>query len=188
MTRLIARLILAMLLLPLTGTVFVMFMAAFASEGGPQTPWSVLGMWATVYAFVGVYWVLLWRAVVRWTRKRKLDTALAGVLALLLGGALGAYVHYAVRAPPEVGVLVGGGLVPIVWVLATVLIWRETPQERIERITAAGTDSVCCPVCGYNLTGLKEARCPECGSQFTLDQLLASHAQRDHAVPHRETA
>jgi predicted Zn-ribbon and HTH transcriptional regulator len=30
-----------------------------------------------------------------------------------------------------------------------------------------------CPNCGYNLTGLREARCPECGSQFTLDELFA---------------
>ena len=81
----------------------------------------------------------------------------------------------------EIGVLFGGGLPPIVWVLATVLIWRETPQERMQRITAMGTDSVSCPVCGYNLTGLREARCPECGSSFTLDQLLSGQPQRDKA-------
>lgn len=28
-----------------------------------------------------------------------------------------------------------------------------------------------CPACGYNMRGLTEARCPECGAEFTLDQL-----------------
>ncbi|MBX2852827.1 MAG: hypothetical protein KTR15_13915 [Phycisphaeraceae bacterium] len=27
------------------------------------------------------------------------------------------------------------------------------------------------PECGYNMRGLTEAKCPECGSKFTLDQL-----------------
>jgi DNA-directed RNA polymerase subunit RPC12/RpoP len=30
---------------------------------------------------------------------------------------------------------------------------------------------IACPSCGYNLRGLKEAKCPECGAEFTLDQL-----------------
>ena len=28
--------------------------------------------------------------------------------------------------------------------------------------------------CAYDMTGLKGTRCPECGSEFTLDELLAS--------------
>jgi putative transposase len=31
-----------------------------------------------------------------------------------------------------------------------------------------------CPHCGYNMTGLHEARCPECGTQYTLNELFAS--------------
>ena len=53
----------------------------------------------------------------------------------------------------------GGGLVPIVWVLATVLLWRETPAERLARMSNLVTNpTVLCPVCGYNLSGLREAR------------------------------
>ncbi len=30
-----------------------------------------------------------------------------------------------------------------------------------------------CPTCGYNLTGLEENRCPECGAGFNIEQILA---------------
>jgi hypothetical protein len=32
-------------------------------------------------------------------------------------------------------------------------------------------EDVHCPLCNYNLRGLAEARCPECGGQFTWDEL-----------------
>lgn len=31
-----------------------------------------------------------------------------------------------------------------------------------------------CPACGYDLIGLSEARCPECGRRFTLEELWAA--------------
>ncbi|HPF38327.1 MAG TPA: hypothetical protein P5081_15905 [Phycisphaerae bacterium] len=31
---------------------------------------------------------------------------------------------------------------------------------------------IVCPLCGYNLRGLSEARCPECGSEYTWAELL----------------
>lgn len=33
-----------------------------------------------------------------------------------------------------------------------------------------------CPKCGYNLTGLPETRCPECGSSFTRRGLRIQHS------------
>jgi hypothetical protein len=179
MTRLIARLVLAMLILPLTGAVFVLALGAFVGRSGPPAPAAIAIIWAVVYTFVATYWVLLWRDLVRWNRARKLNTVLAGPLALLAGVVAGSVLLGISHAPTAAGMFVGGGVVPIVWVLTTVLVWRETPQERMERITAAGTDSICCPVCGYNMTGLRESRCPECGSRFTLDQLLAGQPNRD---------
>jgi DNA-directed RNA polymerase subunit RPC12/RpoP len=62
--------------------------------------------------------------------------------------------------------------------VATVIAWRESPLERATRVGAAGGSSVACPTCGYNLTGLAEARCPECGGRFTLDELFAAQPAR----------
>jgi len=180
MTRLVARLVLAMLLLPLSGALVSLAIAIFMRRPAPPSPIEVSGMWAFVYVFIGVYWILLWREIVRWTRERKRKTLLAALLAILCGVALEFALSIGLVAGPRfAGSMAGGGVVPILWVLATVLIWRESPKERAERLARGGVDAVSCPVCGYNMTGLKEARCPECGAQFTLDQLLAAQPQRE---------
>ena len=187
MTRLIARLVLAMLTLPLTGAVFVLCMAVLATRGTAPAALELVSMWVVVYAFVAVYWVLLWRSMVRWTPERKFNSVAAGLGAMLIGVAVAVILRRIARIPIIPACFVGGGLPPIAWVLGTVLIWRETPSERLHRISEAGTDAVSCPVCGYNLTGLREALCPECGSRFTLDQLLAAQPHSDAATLPRES-
>ena len=184
MTATIARLILAMLILPVTGVVFLLgFVAVVArsSGRGPPSAWGIGLLWMVVYAFVATYWILLWRSSVRWTRARVRYSALAGLLALA-GGLAFALALIAVSRQITTGIalLLGGGGVPIVWVLATVILWRETPTERLARMSSlVSQPTVLCPVCGYNLSGLREARCPECGGSFTLDQLAASQPQRN---------
>jgi len=183
MTATIARLILAMLILPATGAVFVLSFIALVVRGGPGAPsaWGVLTVWGIVYSFVATYWILLWRSTVKWTPPRVRNTALAGAAALVGGAALAAAIMSINRnIPPGPAMMLGGGGVPIVWVLATVLLWRETPAERLARMSSLiSNPTLLCPFCGYNLSGLREARCPECGSSFTLDQLAASQPQRN---------
>ena len=176
MTRTVARLILAMLLLPCTGAVFLllMFLTVGRSTGpGPPPVGGLLLMWFLLYLFVGTYWVVLWHDMVPWNRRRVLLTVVATVVALG-GGCAVALALLAVnrQVPPPMAVLVGGGTVPITWVLSTVLIWRETAAERLGRLTAHGMPVLACPLCGYNLAGLTEARCPECGATFTLEQIV----------------
>ena len=175
MTRTVARLILAMLLLPCTGAVFLLlFVILIAnSPAGPPSVGRLLLMWFILYVFVGVYWIVLWHDMVPWNRRRVARTALATLLSLA-GGAAVALACVAVnrQVPPPIAVMIGGGTVPITWVLSTVLIWRETAAERLGRLTAHGMPVLACPLCGYNLAGLTEARCPECGSSFTLEQIV----------------
>src|SRR5882757_9637557 len=185
MTAIIARLILAMLLLPVSAAIFVLGFVATIRSGGPPSIPGLLILWAVFYSFVAIYWVLLWRSSVRWTNARVGKTVLAAVGSIAAGLVVGAVAVAIIRGiPPQPAILLGGGVVPISWVLATVLLWRETPAERVERMTGLiGKDAIVCPICGYNLSGLREARCPECGATYTLDGLVAAQPQREqHAA------
>ena len=179
MTATIARLILAMLLLPATGAVFLLSFVAIIRPAGPPRTAGILAVWAITYGFVATYWVLLWRDVVRWTAARLFKTAGMSLLSLCLALGFGtAAVALGTWVPIQIAILIGGGTVPILWVLGTVIVWRETSQERTRRLSALGA-AVLCPLCGYNLAGLHEARCPECGANFTLDQLAAAQPRHD---------
>lgn len=182
MTKLVARLILAMLILPVAGAVFL-FTAFVLFPGGGPPPFSrVLAIWAIEYAVIGTYWTLLWRSTVNWNRERVVGTLLVTIGALLCGAVGGSFIFEFARPPIPVAILIGGGIVPIVWVLGTVIVWKESSQERLERLKTYGTDAVCCPTCGYNMTGLREARCPECGGQFTVDELLTAQHEREQEL------
>jgi len=181
MTATIARLILAMLILPVTAAIFVVGMAVAVRRGGPPSPAGLLALWTFVYSFIATYWILLWRSSVRWTNQRIMRTVLAGLGSVTVGLIVGtaAFTMFP-GLPLPIAILFGGGPVPIIWVLATVLLWRETAAERVERLSGLlGAGAVVCPICGYNLSGLSEARCPECGASYTLDRLIAAQPQRE---------
>ena len=173
MTRTVARLILAMLILPCTGAVFILLFLTLMPMSGPPAVGRLLLVWSLLYLFVGAYWIMLWRDMVLWNRRRVTLTALATLLSLVGGVAVAVGCVVANhRVPHQVAVLIGGGTVPITWVLSTVLLWRESAAERLSRLTAHGMPVIACPLCGYNLAGLTEARCPECGASFTLEQVV----------------
>ena len=183
MTQIVARLVLAMLLLPATGAVFIiLFVAVLRPDSNPGLPRLFL-TWFILYLFIGTYWVLLWRSAVRWTPWRVLYTVGGTALALLAGVAMGVLcMSLNAQIPVPALVMFGGGLVPIVWVLMTVLVWRETNAERAARLAAVGASEIVCPVCGYRMAGLREARCPECGAAFTIEQLVAAQPTRPAAT------
>jgi|SRR5437867_3720734 len=181
MTRTVARLILAMLLLPCTGAVFLLlFLALIPSGPGLPAVGRLLLMWFCLYVFVAAYWIILWHDMVPWNLRRVALTAGATLLSPA-GGFAVALGCLAInrQVPSPMAVMIGGGTVPITWVLSTVLIWRETPAERLGRLTAHGMPVLACPLCGYNLAGLTEARCPECGASFTLEQIVLARPRTD---------
>jgi len=113
-----------------------------------------------------------------WNSDRLLSTVFAAVgaviVATIAGLGAGALLSSSVR--DGFTTFLGGILAIVLWLIATVLIWRETPAERAARLAASPASAVACPNCGYNLTGLTESRCPECGSKFTLNELLAAQS------------
>ena len=174
MSHLIARLLLSMLVFPLGGLVYTITVVVYFSRGGygDDEAWIVAG--AVCWAFVAAYWILLWRSAVRW-EGRVGTTLAAAIICGIVGAVVGVICNMIERG---FGAFAGTTSTILLWLVATCFIWRESPTERAQRLGSSGRDSVVCPTCGYNLTGLKEPRCPECGSEFTLDQLLASQPSR----------
>jgi hypothetical protein len=181
MSRLIATILLAILMFPLAGLVYLMtfFISAvgFRSVIGREQNGLFVADVVT-WVFIAVYWLALWRKKVKWTSTRTSLTAWSFLAAGAAGMGVGLMIASAMPGSGiEFALFVGGIVAPLLWVVATIFIWRESPDESASRL-AGSEGGVVCPTCGYNLTGLKATRCPECGTEFTLDQLLASQPSR----------
>jgi len=177
MSRLIARILLSIFVFPLAGLVYLVafFLLEHYYRGrmmyrSDRSTTCFLISGIIMWGFMVLYWTLLWRRSVRWDGVRLLRTALGTVAAIIIGVGAGQ-----VCAPVDTsfGVFIGSISVPLLWLVGTIFAWGETAAERGARVTAS-TSAVVCPTCGYNLTGLRDLRCPECGTQFTLDQLMAA--------------
>ena len=124
-------------------------------------------------------WTLVWRCAIEWTPHRVIFTLL-----LLPCGMVPAGICYVIgesiigHSNGTFGAFLGTLAWAASWLIGSALIWRENARERGERLRRLGIHAVACPDCGYNLTGLKEAKCPECGAAYTLDQLYASIAEQ----------
>ncbi len=121
--------------------------------------------------FVQLGWLAIWRRSVRWTRGRIIGTLGCFALTALAGVVAGWVIE---RRWDELGIFTGTWCAAVFWCAVTTMRWRETSAERAERLSGQSGRGVVCPTCGYSLTGLHEARCPECGAEFTLDSLYAA--------------
>jgi hypothetical protein len=180
MSRLIAVILLSILMFPLA--VLVFFLTFFTYLVGASYRREQDGLVLAGFigcAFVAVYWLALWHKTVNWTPQRRINTILAALGAALAAFAIGFLMGQAMHEDDiEFSIFVMTLIAPLIWVFATILIWRETPDERAARLNQSAS-AIVCPTCGYNLTGLSDTRCPECGAQFTLDQLLANQPKRE---------
>jgi hypothetical protein len=191
MSQLIARILLAIFVIPLASLVYVVTTVQserwlrqwFVSHNYydyyqrvDRLSFALSGLIA--WAFLATWWFLLWRKSVRWNGRRIGVTAASVLVAAAAGFFIASILNKSERG---FGDFVGSATAPLLWIVATIFVWRETANERATRVDNTGRDAIICPTCGYNLTGLKDARCPECGTQFTLDQLLASQPGRASA-------
>jgi len=177
MSPTISRILLTIILFPMAGILnFVAYILLDDHlEGAWETLWPVL----IADAFVVVYWLLLWRKTLIWTRRRLRGTLIAAGGSVIAAGIVAVAVGLAQPYSWDDAVIwVGCALAPLLWIGGTVIAWRETNDERSERIAKVGSGTIVCPACQYNLTGLREARCPECGAGYTLNELLAAQPSR----------
>jgi len=62
----------------------------------------------------------------------------------------------------------GGGFVLLAWIR----LYRSYAGGR-ELYDESGVIDLRCPACQYRMVGLKQSRCPECGREYTLDELVS---------------
>ena len=71
----------------------------------------------------------------------------------------------------EAGVWLLVGLVSALSLFAAFLLWRN---GYVRGWRAARERPPTCPNCQYNLSGLTQCRCPECGTEYRLEELWAA--------------
>lgn len=131
-----------------------------------------------------IAWWLVWLGEVRWNGARVAVTLGVAAVALLIAVVLGAIAAVNTRGDGVlIGFLLGGVAAWLVWFGATPLVWRESRAERAARLRGRGVDGVNCPTCGYSMAGLREAKCPECGAAYTVDQLVAEVLEQRAGLP-----
>jgi hypothetical protein len=176
----IARLVVGMALIPfLPGLFWFAYVTEeyFRGTTGPWTDWRGLELCAVV--LVGV-WFLLWRGRVEWNTRRRRRTLLLALLTLASPAA---------RFIPDGNTVVGARFVELwdavramlpffaasLWLAGTAWTWRSTGMHVRAQLQATGINMeqlLVCPQCGYSLMGLRDARCPECGWNTTVDDIV----------------
>lgn len=120
-------------------------------------------------------WFFAWRRRVQWTR-RKLGWTLGLALTLLAVPwvvLLFRWTFPSERSAESISYTLIQTLpffAAALWFIGTAWLWRRTDEITITRGELG--DGVLCPQCNYNLNGLKEVKCPECGWTSTVDQLV----------------
>ena len=178
MPRLVSLTLLSVLLLPAAALWFFVVIVVGWEVFNYQSPlhdvtWPVAA--GTTLVLTYGWWSLLWARDVAWTPGRVLATALITAGTLLVSAALGVFIAL-VANEPEIGWFTFALASCVLWLVGICVAWRTSRGKLAD--AGGGGEGVACPDCGYSLRGLTATRCPECGSQYTLDQLLAANRPR----------
>lgn len=176
----VARVAIAMAIGPFCVGLLFMYPAVESSLGVASSQYPYWRATQLAVAVIAVVWLLLWRRSVRWTRSRvAVTTICTGVLLgapllQLLPDADGTTTFwYQVFWAARPGLI----LVSIAFFIAgTAWSWRDRNPRESHAANRGDLDLDrlhSCPNCNYNLRGLREIRCPECGWSQTVDELVA---------------
>jgi hypothetical protein len=116
-------------------------------------------------------WLLIWRKAVRWTLAVRFWTLLT--LLIAVAGGSGTGVGFRSVLPwGDLGWLIGTWFGGAIWIAGTAFVWGR-PALGLESTAEGAKIVVRCPKCDYDLRGARELRCPECGSELQLADLVA---------------
>lgn len=186
MPAILTRLILALAAVLLAPAVFVALFIVLDAMGWSDDAAFLFAAMLSVVLFT-VAWIAVWRGEVQWTKRRCYTTAVAVLVSAGIATVCGAIVGGAMRySNVEFGIIMASLFWLPAWIASTAVVWRETPHERALRMGTLLEGRVRCPDCGYDMTGLTEARCPECGTQYTLNELFSALQEATHRLPNSE--
>ena len=185
MTKLIVRLILSTMLLPLAVVLFIGMTVVMSQMTRGPGPWVLLFIWIIEFLFISIYWYVLWKPVVNWTPSRRRGTIAVIILSLVAGLVFGAFILVSI-GELEGAIGIGGIAPPLTFLLGTLAVWKETEEERSGRLQLLEGRPIECPGCGHDMRGLNSTTCPECGLTMNLQELLYSQTGFDsHSIePH----
>ncbi len=120
---------------------------------------------------------LLWLAVLTWVwgglrRERYAVRALIGTLGLGAFAIMLSVWLDTIRVPESeylIAALLLSAAAGSAWFWLSAAV-RSSRGRSI--VTSDNLVNVNCPACGYSLVGLRELRCPECGADYTTDELI----------------
>jgi len=145
----------------------------------------IVGAWAharLTWGWVYVNWALslagiCWSLTLVWIWQREprgrcfvvpaVGTVGVGVTALLGASVLDEFVFRADGLLTTALFLLACAIVILLWLPAIQRVLRGRPV-----VSHDGSVLVNCPGCNYSLVGLRDLRCPECGMEFTIDELI----------------
>ena len=181
MSRTVSRLLLTLSLLVGSVTTYILLFAVFERNWWPADA-DALGAASLVMAPVfAVLWTSIWHGNIVWSASRVLWTS--AVLAVGSMTGVGCYAIWC-RAVShrEVGVLLATMFWMSIWMAGTAVVWKETKLESLKRNRDGPDRVIACPKCGYDLKGLTMARCPECGTEYTLDELFGAWVGQNSGI------
>jgi len=125
-------------------------------------------------AAIVMLWLAVWGPQVRWSGWLVgLSVLSVPAAALVPAAMLSGWSWLAGGWDREMSPLFAGVLWQGWWILLISWLWRSSRLQDVRQAAAEKQLDVPCPGCGYDLTGLQHAECPECGTSFTLEQLIA---------------
>ena len=179
MSRLLSRLILAGVMVIASPVIYGLLFVILDDTNITRADEVGLSVSTAIMVPLFTYcWIMIWRGQVDWVSRRKRLTGIAFAISAAIGLLIGLCFAAAYPREMEVGIIFGSMFWLFSWLASTAIVWRETAAERIARLGLNSNEVVVCLKCGYNLTGLREARCPECGEQYTLNELVGASLER----------